>query len=79
MGIDKTLVIKGKLIRSRSVFKRAERIKILETEGKWSEEKSVFGLPKLKSVRLKKKAKAEKVPAKEGAATPGAESPGEGK
>jgi len=45
VGIDKTLVIKGKLIRSRSVFKRAERIKILETEGKWSEEKSVFGLP----------------------------------
>lgn len=79
MGIDKSLVIKGKLSRSRSVLKRTERIKILETEGRWSEEKSVFGLPKLKSVRLKKKAKAEKAPAKEGTATPGAESPGEGK
>lgn len=80
MSIDKSLAVKGRLIRSRNVFKRSERVKkILETEGKWGEERSVFGLPKLKSIRLKKKGKAEKGPAKEGAATPEAESSGEGK
>jgi hypothetical protein len=47
---------------------------MLEGEGRWSQEESVFGLPKVKSVRLKKKPKAEKAAPKEGeAATPGAE------
>lgn len=79
MGIDKSLIVKGRLAGSRSVLRRAERIKLLETEGKWSEEKSVFGLPKVKTVRLKKRAKAEKAPPKEteGAVTPEVESTGE--
>lgn len=33
----------------RSVLKRNERIKILKARKKWSEEDSVFGLPKTKS------------------------------
>ncbi len=80
MSIDKSLVVRGRLGRSRSVYSRAERVKILEEEGRWSQEESVFGLPKVKSVRLKKKPKAEKAPPKEGeeTATPGAEGAGEG-
>ncbi len=80
MSIDKSLIVRGRLGRSRSVFSRAERVKILGEEGRWNQEESVFGLPKVKSVRLKKKPKAEKAPPKEGeeTTTPGAEGAGEG-
>lgn len=37
---------KGKIMARRNVLKRYERIKYLQKKGKWSEEKSVFGLPK---------------------------------
>jgi len=38
----------------RSVLTRLERIKILLAEGKWSpDEKSIFGLPKVKPEALK--------------------------
>ena len=75
MSIDKSLVIRGRLGRSRNVLRRAERVKILETEGRWNEEESVFGLPKVKSMRIKKKGKpaAEKEQPKEEQATPEAE------
>lgn len=76
MSIDKSLAIKGRLGRSRNVLSRAERVKVLEAEGRWTEEDSVFGLPKVKCVRIKKKGKAEKGPPKEGAPTE-AESTGE--
>lgn len=69
MSVDKSLAIKGRLGRFRSVLSRAERIKVLETEGRWTEGSSVFGLPKVKSIRIKKKGRAEKGPPKEGAAT----------
>ncbi|MFQ5862272.1 MAG: small basic protein [Candidatus Brocadiales bacterium] len=68
MSIDKSLAIKGRLGRARSVLRRAERVKTLETEGRWKEGDSVFGLPKVKSVRIKKKSKAVKGPPKEATA-----------
>ncbi len=47
--------------RHRSVLKRLERIKILKEKGKWREENSFFGLPKIKTTKIKvKKEKAEK-------------------
>ncbi|MBI2870905.1 MAG: small basic protein [Candidatus Omnitrophica bacterium] len=50
--------------RHRSVLKRGERIKSLEKEGKWSPERSVFSLPKVKTVRFRvKKEKAAAKPA----------------
>lgn len=53
----------------RSVFKRFERIKILAEKDKWKENESVFGLPKVKSVKIKvKKEKSEAKIAAEGAA-----------
>ena len=60
MSIDKSLKLKGKLVRPRNVFTRIERIKILKGEGKWEPTMSVFGIPKVKSVKIKRKGKSEK-------------------
>ena len=60
MGIDKSLKTKGKLVRPRNVFSRIERIKILKGEGKWEPTMSVFCIPKVKSVKIKRKAKEKK-------------------
>jgi small basic protein (TIGR04137 family) len=50
---------KGK--RHRSVLKRIERLRFLSEKGKFAEGDSVFGLPKIKSIRIKiKKEKAVK-------------------
>ncbi|MBI2471267.1 MAG: small basic protein [Planctomycetes bacterium] len=69
MSIDKSLKMKGKLVRPRNVFTRIERIKILKDEGKWQPTMSVFGIPKVKSVKIKRKGKSEKKAAKAEAAT----------
>lgn len=59
----------------RSVFKRFERVKMLLDKDKWKEGVSVFGLPKVKSIKIKvKKEKAEK-PAADAAAAPAAGAP----
>ncbi len=60
MSIDKSLVTKSKLVRQRNVLTRPERIKFLTDEGLWDEKKSVYGLPKVKTVKVKKKAKVAK-------------------
>lgn len=60
MSIDKSLVANSKLIRHRNVLTRPERIKFLTEEGLWDEEKSVYGLPKVKAMKVKKKAKVAK-------------------
>ena len=60
MSIDKSLVSKGKLVRHRSVLTRTERIQHLTDEGLWDETKSVYGLPKVKTIKVKKKVKVAK-------------------
>ena len=60
MSIDKSLVPKGKLVRHRSVLTRTERIQHLTDEGLWDEKKSVYGLPKVKTIKAKKKVKVVK-------------------
>ncbi len=57
--------------KHRSVLKRFERLKHLKEKGEWEEEKSIFGLPKIKI--LKFKIKKEKAAAEEGAVEAGAE------
>ncbi len=58
--------VKGK--QAKSVLKRSERIKYLMAKGLWKDDGKVFGLPKIKAVRLKvKKEKAAEKPAEEGA------------
>jgi len=74
MSIHSSLAISWKS-RHRSVLKRFERIKALKDKDKWKEEDSVFGLPKLKIIRIKiKKEKATTEVVAEGAtaAVPGA-------
>ncbi len=56
----------------RSVFKRFERIKMLAEKDKWKEEESVFGLPKVKSLKIKVKKEKTEAKAAEGAAAAGA-------
>lgn len=60
MSIDKSLVSKSKLVRHRSVLTRTERIQHLTEEGLWDEKKSVYGLPKVKTMKVKKKVKVAK-------------------
>ena len=59
----------------RSVLKRYERIKQLKEKEKWTDEDSVYGLPKVKIIKYKvKKEKAVVAEGAEGAAAaPGAE------
>jgi len=72
MSIHPSLALSEKDKKPRSVLKRTERIRILMEKDKWKEGDKVFGLPKIKTVRIKiKKEKAEKV----GAATTEAAAP----
>lgn len=62
----------------RSVFKRFERVKMLLDKDKWKQGESVFGLPKVKSIKIKvKKEKTEKT-AVEAGTTPAAGAPAAG-
>ena len=63
MTIDKSLKRKGRLVRSRNVLTRAERIEQLNKDDRWTEGQSPLGLPKVRVVRTvigkkKKKKKA---------------------
>ena len=73
MSIDKSLKRKGGMSRNRCVLKRSERILKLMADGKWADDNSPFGLPKIRvqKVVLRKKAKAEKAAEGEAAAAPG--------
>jgi small basic protein (TIGR04137 family) len=63
MSLHPSLSSASKGKQQRTVLKRAERIKHLIKEGKWAEDSKIFGLPKLKIVRLKvKKEKAAEKP-----------------
>jgi small basic protein (TIGR04137 family) len=76
MTIDKTLRVAKGLTRARSVLNRAERLEKLKEQERWTEGKSIFGLPKVRvrklSLKKKKKAKAEGEEGAEGAAAPAA-------
>ena len=67
----------------RSVLKRHERVRVLLSQGKWQEGGSVFGLPKLKQLKIKvrKAAAKEKTDATAEAATaePATAAPAAGK
>jgi small basic protein (TIGR04137 family) len=73
MSIDKSLRRKNQLQRARNVLTRGERIKTMQNEERWPEDRSPFGLPKVKVIKLvvKKAKKAkdeEKVEGAEGEA-----------
>ncbi len=54
---------------------RAERLKVLQEDGRWKDEQSVFGLPKVRTYVPKKlgKKKKEKVPAEGAEGVPAVE------
>ncbi len=59
MSIHPSLDLSEKDKKSRSVLKRTERLRIMTEKGQWKEGDSVYGLPKIKTVRIKiKKEKA---------------------
>jgi small basic protein (TIGR04137 family) len=73
MSIHPSLAISDKDKKQRSVMKRSERIRSMLEKGNWKEGDKVYGLPKLKSVRIKiKKEKVEKAADTTAAAAPGA-------
>jgi len=53
--LHKSLKSKDAMKRQRSVLTRAERIAVLEDEGRWEEGESVFGLPKVRQFVMKRR------------------------
>ncbi|MFA5118236.1 MAG: small basic protein [Candidatus Omnitrophota bacterium] len=71
MSIHPSLNLSDKNKKQRSVLKRIERLKIMAEKNDWKEGEEVFGLPKIKTIRIKiKKEKVEK--AETAAGTPAA-------
>ncbi len=60
MSIHRSLRTGGALVRTRSVYTRAERMALLAKLGKWKPGDSVYGLPKTRVERMAKRAKAKK-------------------
>lgn len=60
MAVDKSLKIKGTLLRRRNVLSREERILRLEREERWEAGQSVFGLPKVSTRGRKARSKKKK-------------------
>lgn len=58
-------------VKHRNVLKRLERIKKLQDEGKWEDARSVYNLPKIKSMKVKVKKGGGKKEGEEGAAAAG--------
>lgn len=72
MSIHPSLASSDKNKKQRSVLKRTERMRTMFEKEEWKEGDDVYGLPKIKTLRIKiKKEKAEK--AKITAATEGAD------
>jgi small basic protein (TIGR04137 family) len=63
--MDRSLKSKASLSRHRNVLTRAERMKILEDEERWTPEKGIFGLPKVAHRKAAVGGKVKKAP-KEG-------------
>ncbi len=84
MSQHSSLKASGFGVRHRNVLKRFERIKKMKMDGQWEDTMSPFGLPKIKSLKLKvrkvKEAKAEGAAAgTAGAAAPAAPAAGQAK
>lgn len=66
MTIDKSLKVRSGVIRSRSVLTRAERIAKLQSQDRFQEGDSPFGLPKVRVMKLALKKKKKTKKAEEG-------------
>ncbi|MFH0791582.1 MAG: small basic protein [Candidatus Omnitrophota bacterium] len=70
MSIHPSLRSSGKDKKQRSVLKRTERLKLMLEKGSWKEGEDIYGLPKIKTLKLK--IKKEKSAAKTETAAEGA-------
>lgn len=76
MSIHSSLRVKKSAGTLRNVMKRHERVRHLMTQGLWPEGRSVFGLPKIKQLKMKaRKAAAKEKDGEASAATPGTAAP----
>ena len=75
MSIDRSLKLKGALVRHRNVLTRSERLTRLKDEEKWEDGNSVFGLAKVanRKVTVSKKKEAKAAVEGEVPGVPGAE------
>ena len=55
MSVHRSLKSTGKLKRHRSVLTRTERLDALKNEERWQDGDSVYGLPKVRVIRVKRK------------------------
>jgi len=72
MSIHPSLSSSDKDKKQRSVLKRTERLRMMMEKGQWKEGDPVYGLPKIKTVRIKIKKEKAVVEKPEVAATEGA-------
>jgi len=73
MSIHPSLTISESDKKTRSVLKRIERIRQMQEKGDWKQGDAVYGLPKIKTLRIKiKKEKVEKVATTEEVTAPDA-------
>jgi len=84
MSIHKSLALGKAGAKHRNVLTREERMAKLGEQGRWDEAKSVFGLPKVRSIKVAAVKKAAKKPkpaeavAVEGAVEGAADAPAAG-
>ena len=80
MTIDKSLKVRRGATSTRSVLSRAERLKRLKENERWTEGMSPIGLPKVrvKKLSLKKKKKTKKEEDEGAAAKGGKAAPAKG-
>jgi small basic protein (TIGR04137 family) len=71
MSVHRSLKSRDRLKRQRSVLSRTERIEALAAEEKWQEGDSVFGLPKVRVFKTKRRIKVKKEKEGEGAEAAG--------
>jgi len=60
VAIDKSLKRKGRLVRSRNVLKREERVNQMKAQETWKDGQSVIGLPKTRVMKISAKKKVKK-------------------
>lgn len=78
MSIHQSLRSSSSMTKHRNVLTRLERLARLADEERWDESKSVCGLPKVRSIKLKAKKKAKKEAAEGDAAAGAAAAPAPG-
>ena len=69
MSLHRSLRSGSSLKSHRNVLKRRERIKKLKEDERWSEDNnSIYGLPKVRSIKVRAKTKTKGAPEEEAAA-----------